>query len=122
MEFINLSVYDSFHHGREATDSFTIAASPNFGIYRRASNTGYSHSDIGNGSNIDIDVKAPLLSKSEKYHQKEGLERVSRTQSWWSQKTSLHEQLSGELPIGGGCSFTQTVFNGEQCYYSFQLS
>ena len=55
---------------------------------------------------MDLDGKTPLLSQEE-------LDRISRTQSSWSDKAALHKQLTGELPIGRGCSFTQTVFNGE---------
>ncbi|KAK3009925.1 hypothetical protein RJ639_011032 [Escallonia herrerae] len=105
---------DQGHHGspfsshqwprsyRETIDSYTITASPNFGILRRASR-----------SSLDIEsTKTPFLSEYEKVYQKEDLDRVLRAQSSLSQKASLHEQLTGELPISRGCSFTQTIFNG----------
>ncbi|KAK9290764.1 hypothetical protein L1049_008940 [Liquidambar formosana] len=96
---------------RESVDSYTITASPNFGTLRRASNR-YSSSDIRTKSNLDLDAKSPLLSEYENICKKEDLDKIVRTQSSWLEKASLHEQLTGELPIGHGCSFTQTVFNG----------
>ncbi|KAL6337035.1 hypothetical protein AAG906_036349 [Vitis piasezkii] len=75
---------------RETTDSYTIAASPNFGIL--GSSLGLRR------SSLDIFTK--------------NTDRISRTQLSLSEKASFHEQLTGELPISHGCSFTQTVFNG----------
>uniref|UniRef100_A0A5B7BMK5 Putative vacuolar amino acid transporter 1 isoform X1 n=1 Tax=Davidia involucrata TaxID=16924 RepID=A0A5B7BMK5_DAVIN len=97
---------------RETIDSYTITASPNFGALRRASSSRYLSCDINTKSNLDQDRKAPLLSDYEKIFQNEDLDRISRTQSLLSEKASLHEKLNGELPIGRGCSFTQTIFNG----------
>ncbi|KAA8517979.1 hypothetical protein F0562_015453 [Nyssa sinensis] len=97
---------------RETTDSYTITASPIFGALRRASGSVYSSSDINIKSDLDQERKVPLLSEYAKICQNEDLDRISRAQSLWSEKASLHEKLGGELPIGHGCSFTQTVFNG----------
>ncbi|XP_059646107.1 amino acid transporter AVT1A isoform X1 [Cornus florida] len=90
---------------REATDSYTITASPVFGALRWASG-------ISNKSNIDLETKTPLLSENEKIYQREDLDRISRMQSSWSEKASLTEKLTGELPTSNGCSLTQTIFNG----------
>ncbi|XP_061361089.1 amino acid transporter AVT1A-like [Gastrolobium bilobum] len=83
---------------KETTDSYTIAASPS--ILRGPS---FLYSSFGNHSknNLDIDGKTPFLS---------GQEGIS--QSSWSKKASVQRHCTGELPIGYGCSFTQTVFNG----------
>ncbi|KAL6961497.1 hypothetical protein U1Q18_039266 [Sarracenia purpurea var. burkii] len=95
------------------TDSYTIAASPNFGTLRHGSSVRYSGVDIGIKNSLDLGSKAPLLSEYEKIFQKEDLDRLSRKQSSWSDKVSLYEQLTGEFPISHGCSFTQTIFNVE---------
>ncbi|KAH9649225.1 Amino acid transporter AVT1A [Citrus sinensis] len=55
-----------------------------------------------------MDAKYPFLSE----YEKEELDRISRTRSSLSEKISFHKQLTGELPIAHGCSFTQTIFNG----------
>ncbi|KAF5941001.1 hypothetical protein HYC85_022168 [Camellia sinensis] len=94
---------------RETTDSYTIAASPIFGALRLASTVRYSGVDFGSKS--DLESRTSLLSENEKIFQKGDLDNISRTHSSWSEKASLHEQLTGELPIHRGCSFTQTVFN-----------
>lgn len=97
---------------RETTDSYTIAASPNFGILGSSLGLRRSSLDIFTKSNLDLDGKTPLLTKQEKNYQKEDTDRISRTQLSLPEKASFHEQLTGELPISYGCSFTQTVFNG----------
>ncbi|PSS01742.1 Vacuolar amino acid transporter like [Actinidia chinensis var. chinensis] len=97
---------------RETTDSYTITASPIFGSLQRTSNARYSVSDIDAKTSLDMGTKTPLLSEYEKTLQKEDLHRISITQSSWSEKASLPEQLTGEFPTSHGCSFTQTVFNG----------
>lgn len=97
---------------RESLNSYSITASPNFGLLRRPSITRYSECDIGIESNFDADAKAQLLSEYEKIYDKEDFNRLSRRISTWSGKGSLYEHLAGELPIGHGCSFTQTIFNG----------
>nr|XP_043635524.1 amino acid transporter AVT1A-like [Erigeron canadensis] len=96
---------------KEAIDSYSITATPNFGLLGHPSASIYSSlHDIGIESNFDADAKARLLSECEKLYSKEDLQRISRKISTWSGKGSLHEQL-GELPISYGCSVTQTVFN-----------
>ena len=67
-------------------------------------------------SGIDIDGKAALLSDYDNKHQKEERDKISKTSSRYSATASLHEHLAGELPAGAGCTFTQTVFNGEHIY------
>ncbi|XP_052172441.1 amino acid transporter AVT1A isoform X3 [Diospyros lotus] len=97
---------------RETTDSYTIAASPIFGSFQHPSSVRDSGCAIGAKSKLNLHIKTPLLSEYDTIYQEEDIERISRTQSSWSEKASLHKQLTGELPIGHGCSFTQTVFNG----------
>lgn len=62
----------------------------------------------------DTDIKTSLLPDS--FHQKNDLGRISFTHSSWSEteKGSVHEQLTGELPVGHGCNLTQTIFNGKK--------
>ncbi|XP_043711324.1 amino acid transporter AVT1A isoform X2 [Telopea speciosissima] len=96
---------------RETTDSYTIAASPIVTSLIRVPSIRYSSFDLGTKSNLDIDGKSPLLPDYERLHQGKD-ESESRIQSILSEKSYMHEQLSGELPIGYGCSLTQTVFNG----------
>ncbi|KAI3677935.1 hypothetical protein L6452_37209 [Arctium lappa] len=96
---------------QQTIDSYSITATPNFGLLKSPSAIIYSSlHDIGIESNFDADAKARLLSECEKLYSKEDLEKISRKISTWSGKGSLHEQL-GELPISHGCSVTQTVFN-----------
>ncbi|KAL5743713.1 hypothetical protein ACOSQ2_026829 [Xanthoceras sorbifolium] len=96
---------------RETTDSYTIAASPSFGIIPSPISKHLSFLSQRRNS-LEIDEKSSLLS-DEKICQKEDLDRISRAQSSFSDpKSSFYKQLTGELPIGHGCSFTQTVFNG----------
>ncbi|KAK6944452.1 Amino acid transporter, transmembrane domain [Dillenia turbinata] len=96
---------------RETTDSYTISASPGFGILRRRTSKS-SYQDITSRSNLDLDTKFPLLTDYEKTQQKENLDRISRMQPSWSATCSSYEQHPGELPISHGCSFAQTIFNG----------
>lgn len=103
-----------FLYIRETTDTYTITASPSFGVLQFGPSTRYSSFDIHGRSNYDLDAKSPLLPAYEKTSKKEDLDRISRTQSSRSGKASLHEQLTGELPIAHGCSFTQTIFNGKK--------
>ncbi|GMY19389.1 amino acid transporter AVT1A isoform X1 [Fagus crenata] len=97
---------------RATTDSYTIAASPSFGFLGHGLSTTSSDFDNHTKSNLDMDGKSPLLSDYERIYQKEDLDRILRAQSSLSAKTSLPKQPTGELPIGHGCSLTQTVFNG----------
>ncbi|KAF7819093.1 amino acid transporter AVT1A-like [Senna tora] len=87
---------------RETIDSYTIAASPNLGAVLRTPSLIYSSVVNFSKSSLSLDGKAPLLSDQED----------AKTQSSWLERVSLHKQLTGELPISYGCSFTQTVFNG----------
>ncbi|KAM7259117.1 hypothetical protein ACFE04_014858 [Oxalis oulophora] len=96
---------------RETTDSYTITASPGFGILNRSSSMKYasgSEYDI----NFDLEAKSPLLPEYDRPCDKEESGKISRAQSAWSERVSFHKQLTGELPIARGCSFSQTVFNG----------
>lgn len=106
------SVFFSFC-GKVTTDSYTITASPSFGFLRVGSSAIYSSFDDRSKSSSDLDGKPPLLSDQERIHRKENLNRISRGQSSLPEKASFNQQLTGELPIGHGCSFTQTVFNGK---------
>lgn len=65
-----------------------------------------------------MDAKYPFLSE----YEKEELDRISRTGSSLSEKISFHKQLTGELPIAHGCSFTQTIFNGKLCEYKHSFA
>ncbi|XP_015902999.3 amino acid transporter AVT1A isoform X1 [Ziziphus jujuba] len=98
---------------RETTDSYTIAASPNFGnLGVRVPSIRYSSFGSSTKSYVESDEKSSLLSDYDLINQKSNLDGISRAQSSWSDKVSLYRQLTGELPIGHGCSFTQTIFNG----------
>ncbi|RVW35923.1 Amino acid transporter AVT1A [Vitis vinifera] len=55
---------------RETTDSYTIAASPNFGILGSSLGLRRSSLDIFTKSNLDLDGKTPLLTEQEKNYQK----------------------------------------------------
>ncbi|XP_039155266.1 amino acid transporter AVT1A [Eucalyptus grandis] len=95
----------------ETTDSYTISMSPNFGFLSRSPSIRYSSYDNDYcKSNIDAGSKSPLLTEESKHPREEDV--VSRAQSSYSAKSSFHRQITGELPISHGCSFTQTVFNG----------
>ncbi|KAM1736168.1 hypothetical protein ACFX11_014661 [Malus domestica] len=95
---------------RETIDSYSIAASPNI------ANLGFvpSNASFSNYSKSILDLigKSPLVSTNESFPQKGDSERFSVNQSLLSERSTLHKHLSGEIPVGHGCSFTQTVFNG----------
>ncbi|KAK3446560.1 hypothetical protein EUGRSUZ_A02245 [Eucalyptus grandis] len=85
--------------------------SPNFGFLSRSPSIRYSSYDNDySKSNIDAGSKSPLLTEEYKHSREEDV--VSRAQSSYSAKSSFRRQITGELPISHGCSFTQTVFNG----------
>ncbi|KAE9619750.1 putative amino acid transporter, transmembrane domain-containing protein [Lupinus albus] len=86
---------------KETTDSYTIATAPNFESILRGPSFVYSSFLNRSKSYIEIDGKTPLLS---------GQEGINQS-TWW-EKASMQRLVSEELPIGYGCSFTQTVFNG----------
>lgn len=113
--YIYIHIYICFFHDRETTDSYTIAASPNFGALLQSPRLIYSSFTNHSKSDLDLDVKTPFLSAQEGKKQFQNGEsgRISRRQSSLWEKASFHSQHHGELPVGSGCSFTQTVFNGE---------
>ncbi|KAK7406145.1 hypothetical protein VNO78_07765 [Psophocarpus tetragonolobus] len=83
---------------KETTDSYTLAATPQFESILRGASFRYSNRS---NNNLDIDDrKTPFLSSHE-----------GVTQSTLSREGSVQRQLSSELPVGQGCSFVQTVFN-----------
>ncbi|OVA01202.1 Amino acid transporter [Macleaya cordata] len=94
---------------KETTDSFTITASPNFGIIHRVPSLRYSGLDIGTKSGHDLDGKSPLLSDfGSIYRKQDSISSLGTVE----EKASLHEQFTGEGHTGQGCNFTQTIFNG----------
>lgn len=109
-----LFILHCFPFGREATDSYTIIPSPNFGMFRVPSILQTSLQNLS--SSLDMDAKAPLLSDQGGAHQNEDFDKISRIQSLRSERASFSKQLTGELPISRGCSFTQTIFNGSLCF------
>ncbi|KAG8372099.1 hypothetical protein BUALT_Bualt12G0031300 [Buddleja alternifolia] len=96
---------------RETTDFYTIAASPNFGIFRRKSSASYTDTEINRQNLSDLNIKTPLLVDQEKGHSTEDLNGIFRNQSSLFDKGSVQKQLTGELPLSHGCSLVQTVFN-----------
>ncbi|XP_057785229.1 amino acid transporter AVT1A-like isoform X3 [Salvia miltiorrhiza] len=96
----------------ETTDTYSISVSPNFGTLKRRSSSRYSFTEVNNNDYLQSDAKRSFLSKEESIHEKYDPESISVVRPSWSEKASLHEQLSGELPISRGCSFSQTIFNG----------
>ncbi|TKY70935.1 Vacuolar amino acid transporter 1 [Spatholobus suberectus] len=85
---------------KETTDSYTLAATPNFESILRGPSFIYSSFDNHSKNNLDIDGKTPFLS---------GHEGITQSTLW--KEGSVERHLTGELPIGHGCSFIQTVFN-----------
>lgn len=60
-------------------------------------------------------MKTHLLPEKEKIQEQNVADGISVTKASLLEKaSSLHEQLTGELPIPYGCSLTQTVFNGKE--------
>ncbi|PIN21490.1 hypothetical protein CDL12_05794 [Handroanthus impetiginosus] len=96
---------------RETTDSYTISASPYFGNMGRRSGSTYSFCEPHANDYLQADAKTSFLSKEETVVEKDESERISIPQLSWL-KSSLYEQVAGELPIGQRCSFSQTIFNG----------
>jgi vesicular inhibitory amino acid transporter len=93
----------STFYNRETTDSYTIATAPTFGSMLKGPSFIYSSFTNRSKSNLEIDGKTPFLSS--------GLDQGTvQTTTWW-EKGSM-QNLVGEMPIGYGCSLTQTVFNG----------
>lgn len=108
-----VQIFLTLNHIREATDSFTITASPGFPVFWPSSSPGhlsnYNHATI---SNSDLEAKFPLLEKNEKNDQNESDTRILRHESSWMEKISLHKQVTAEPPVAHGCNLTQTIFNG----------
>lgn len=96
---------------RETTDSYTIAASPNFALLGRTPSM-RSIIDFSTQSGQDLNVKSPLLADGalEKQESHKNIRKplisVSR------ESISFRTQSKGEEYISYGCSVTQTVFNG----------
>ncbi|XP_024625886.1 amino acid transporter AVT1A [Medicago truncatula] len=90
----------------EAIDPLTIAAAPNLGSILRGPSVLYS-SFVGSFSSKSYlelhDGKTSFLSGNQI---QEGFPTT-----WW-EKASIQMQIPEELPIGYGCTFTQTIFNG----------
>lgn len=96
-------------------------ASPNFGMFRVPSILQTSLHNLSRSS-LEMDAKAPLISDHGGADQNEDFYNISRLQSLRSGRTTISKQLTGELPIGRGCSFTQTIFNGSLCFMLYVLS
>lgn len=94
---------------RETTDPYTISASPSFGTLRPRPTSRFSFSE---DDYFRSDSKTSLLSKENTVDEIADVESISVARLSASEKASLYEQLTGELPIGHGCSFSQTIFNG----------
>lgn len=100
------------YDNRETIDSYTIAASPSFGLRRLGSSI---ISEVDSREFLGSDVKTHLLAEKEKVQEQNVVDGISVAKASWSEKaSSLHEQLVGELPISCGCSLTQTIFNGKK--------
>lgn len=97
---------------RESIDSYTITASPNFGSFRRLPGTRYSSIDICR-SGQDLAPSIPTVVDNNGLSKQTTEEELSKPLIYQSGVESfVHSQTSGEVYIGHGCSFTQTVFNG----------
>ncbi|KAK7290780.1 hypothetical protein RIF29_05462 [Crotalaria pallida] len=93
---------------REATDSYTIAAAPNFESIIKAPSVIYSSFVNRSKSYLDHDGRMSFLSgQGSQIHG-----GISRRQSTWWEKASVQMQIPEEFPIGYGCNLTQTIFNG----------
>ncbi|KAK4272452.1 hypothetical protein QN277_021010 [Acacia crassicarpa] len=89
---------------QESIDSYTIAASPQFGSLLR------TPSAIAKGDLLDeLEIKTPLLSHYSLNDDGFGRTSSSATTENYAPHHKLH---IGESSVGSGCSFTQTVFNG----------
>lgn len=103
-----------FLPGRETTDSYTIAASPSFGILRHPSIIRYSSLDLTHSAE-NLDPKLPLLSEKDASVRQQSDRGSTKSLGLQDEAaSSLHFQYSGEGYVGHGCSFTQTIFNGKQ--------
>ncbi|KAK4404768.1 Amino acid transporter AVT1A [Sesamum angolense] len=93
---------------KETADSYAISASPEFGILRRHSSSRCSFYEANSNDYLHSDAKTSLLTKEEK----DNSDRISGVTLPRIGNSSLHKQPTEELPVGHGCSFSQTVFNG----------
>ncbi|XP_020690086.1 amino acid transporter AVT1A [Dendrobium catenatum] len=95
---------------RQSIDSYTIAASPSFGLLGGTS-IRYSSLDLGTQSGHDLNLKSPLLFESilVKDDLDKNLKRPINLigDEIISSHVQFHEGLASH-----GCSVTQTVFNG----------
>ncbi|EPS65847.1 amino acid transporter family protein, partial [Genlisea aurea] len=96
---------------RETVDSYTISASPGFGMLKRHPSYRYSFTEADQNEYLQSDARTSFLSREASAVGRNESTGVSILQLSWAEKASLHEKLDGELPIGRGCSFSQTIFN-----------
>ncbi|KAL2501889.1 Transmembrane amino acid transporter family protein [Forsythia ovata] len=97
---------------RETIDSYTISASPKFGTLELGSSNRYLPCEVNSSSYSHHDVTKSLLSKKATAEEKDNAGGICTPRLSSSEKAPLHKQLTGELPVGHGCSLTQTIFNG----------
>ncbi|XP_015579495.2 amino acid transporter AVT1A isoform X3 [Ricinus communis] len=93
---------------RETTESYSISMSRNHGFLGQGESS--LNSCVGNysTSNLEKDIKSPLLPDNENKYQKEDSRMVSSAAQLSFSKASF---ASDELSIPHGCSVMQTVFN-----------
>jgi len=98
----------------EAIDPLTIAAAPNLGSILRGPSVLYSSFVGSSKSYLELhDGKTSFLSGNQI---QEGFPTT-----WW-EKASIQMQIPEELPLGYGCTFTQTIFNGMLLQFHFSIS
>jgi solute carrier family 32 (vesicular inhibitory amino acid transporter) len=85
----------------EALDPLTIAAAPNIGSVLRAPSVIYASLAAGRSSKSYLELQDGFLTGSQ-----------IQESTWW-EKASIQKNIPEELPIGYGCTFTQTIFNGK---------
>ncbi|RHN47740.1 putative amino acid transporter, transmembrane domain-containing protein [Medicago truncatula] len=84
----------------EALDPLTIAAAPNIGSVLRAPSVIYASFAAGRSSKSYLELQDGFLTGTQ-----------IQESTWW-EKASIQKNIPEELPIGYGCTFTQTIFNG----------
>ncbi|KAF3778145.1 hypothetical protein EJ110_NYTH44068 [Nymphaea thermarum] len=92
---------------RESVDSYTISASPSFGLLQQSPSIRYS-SFGGN----DFEAKLPLLP--EDTIEKQASEKTLSKSRLFQESCHLNLQFSGEGLGIQGCNLTQTIFNGKK--------
>jgi len=85
----------------EAIDPLTIAAAPNIGSVLRAPSVIYASFAAGRSSKSYLELQDGFLTGTQ-----------IQESTWW-EKASIQKNIPEELPIGYGCTFTQTIFNGK---------